>query len=667
MESPDPRMRPGSGESITKLLALGTLYAAICFTSWAWGTGAQWALLAFRALGLAALGFVAVELWAGVPVRSKWTSRAAWSVIAFLVVSVLSGLVSIDRGKSLEAMLNLLALIGLFLAAALFVRGSRRLRSVALVQVAAALPVAAIGIAQYLRPDLLPAPNSYPGRALGPFGQPNRLGGYLIAVIPIAVALAFTSPDRWLRAALCLSILLLTTCLIVTFSRGAWIGLLASLVVLAAAAFRWPALAPRGAMLATVGACLVLPALLLLPSILARLAPKPHAAAAWNLPFDPEREGSGAMREAIWSGAIRAAEARPVLGFGVGTFREAFDRMKGDRMKRLEAEGTRTADNAHNQYLELLSERGVLGLAAFLVLVVVGLAAGGALAGAPGGGATRWLAVGFMAAVAALLAHGAFDLNLSLVPHQTLLYADLGVLAAVAPGTAGRVRRSRVAGILAGVLVLSGLGLAGTSFAASRDAEAGALRAAEGQPARAAEAWRAATRLSPWNDAYSLGLAHAEEAAARQGGVAHLHRAEAAYRSAIRANGSDPVTREELARLYLSHPEVWGAAGVSAARSELETALAQNPYYAEIRNDLGVALLRSGDRAGAEQAFRRAAEGRPGFVDPLLNLAAMSIDAGRTAEARDWVRRALRRDPQSDRARALAAEVGLEAGGPSGD
>jgi putative inorganic carbon (HCO3(-)) transporter len=666
MESPDPRMRSGSGESITKLLALGTLYAAICFTSWAWGTGAPWALLAFRAFGLAALGLVALELWTGVPVPGRWAGRAAWSMIAFLVVSVLSGLVSIDRGKSLEAMLNLLALIGLFLAAALFVRGSRRLRSVALVQVVAALPVAVIGIAQYLRPDLLPASNSYPGRALGPFGQPNRLGGYLIAVIPIAVALAFTSPDRWLRAALCLGILLLTTCLILTFSRGAWIGLLASLVVLAAAAFRWPALAPRGAMLATVGVCLLLPALLLLPSILARLAPKPNAA-AWNLPFDPEREGSGAMREAIWSGAIRAAEARPVLGFGVGTFREAFDRMKDDRMKRLEAEGTRTADNAHNQYLELLSERGVLGLAAFLVLAVVGLAAAAALAGAAGGGAARWLAVGLMAAVAALLVHGAFDLNLSLVPHQTLFYADLGVLAAAAPGTARRVRRSRIAGVLAGVLVLSGLGLSSTSFAAARDAEAGALRAAEGQPARAAEAWRAATRLSPWNDTYSVGLAHAEEAAAREGGMERLHRAEAAYRSAIRANGSDPVTREELARLYLSHPEVWGAAGVSAARTELETALAQNPYYAEIRNDLGVALLRSGDRAGAEQAFRRAAEGRPGFVDPLLNLAAMSIDAGRPAEARDWVRQALRRDPQSDRARTLAAELGLEPGSLSGN
>jgi putative inorganic carbon (HCO3(-)) transporter len=351
MESPDPIGRSGFGESMMMLLALGTLYAAIGFTPWAWGTGVPWALFAFRALGLTALGVVALEHSRGMLVRSVWVRRAVWSVLALVAVSALSAVVSVHRGKSLEAMLNLLAISGLFLAAAMFVRGSRRLRSVAVVQVLAALPVAVIGLAQYFRPDLLPATNSYPGRALGPFGQPNRLGGYLVAVIPLAVALAITTPDRWLRAAFCLGVFLLTMCLVLTFSRGAWIGLLASFVVLAAAYFRWPALAPRGVTLAITGACLVLPALLFLPSILARIAPRPHAATAWNLPFDPEREGSGAMRRAIWSGALQAASARPVLGYGIGTFREAFDLKKSDRMKRLEAEGTRTADNAHNQWV----------------------------------------------------------------------------------------------------------------------------------------------------------------------------------------------------------------------------------------------------------------------------------------------------------------------------
>ena len=659
MESPDRRKRSASGESKSELLALCTLYAAIGFTPWAWGTGLPWAQFVFRVLGLLALCVVALGLRSGGPVRSAWMSRAAWSMVALLGVSLLSAALSIHRGKSLEAMLDLLAISGLFLVAVLYSRGARRLRGLALMQVIAAVPVAVIGLAQYFRPELLPASNSYPGRALGPFGQPNRLGGYLIAAIPVALALALATQDRLLRAVFLLAVAALTMCLVVTFSRGAWIGFAAALVVLAAGLLRWPALLPRGATLFAAAACVVVPALLFLPSILARLAPKPTESTAWNLAYDPEREGSGAMRREIWAGALAAAAARPVAGFGVGTFREAFDRMKGERMKRLEAEGTRTADHAHNEYLNLLVERGALGLAAFLAVALIGLAAAFAALQAGGGpAASRWLVLGFAGAVVALLAHATLDLNLVLAPHTTLLYADLGLLAASAPAPERASRRSAWRAAVGVVAAVAGLGAATMSYAASRDAGAAARALGGNQPGRAAALLTQACRLAPWNDTHAVSLAHAEEfLAARVSLPAPLRDAEAAYRHAIAVNGSDPVTRQELARLYLAHGDVFGDRGVVEARAELERALAQNPYYAEIRNDLGVALLQTGDRAGAERAFRLAAQGRRDFVDPLVNLAALALQSGDETAARGWIGQALERAPHSARALRMAASL----------
>src|SRR5262249_52225470 len=143
----------------------------------------------------------------------------------------------------------------------------------------------------------------------------------------------------------------LVFCLVVTYSRGAWLGLAAGLLALAAALLRWPELLPKPALLLASFACLAVPVLILLPSIIARVQSRPSAVPAWNLPIDPEREGSGAMRRAIWSGALDAALRRPVLGNGIGAFREAFDRAKSPTMKQLEAEGGRTADQAHNHYL----------------------------------------------------------------------------------------------------------------------------------------------------------------------------------------------------------------------------------------------------------------------------------------------------------------------------
>ncbi|HEU4723732.1 MAG TPA: tetratricopeptide repeat protein, partial [Candidatus Eisenbacteria bacterium] len=146
-----------------------------------------------------------------------------------------------------------------------------------------------------------------------------------------------------------------------------------------------------------------------------------------------------------------------------------------------------------------------------------------------------------------------------------------------------------------------------------------------------------------------------------------LLRAETAYKRAVALNASDPVTKHELARLYLGHEARFGDAGRARAVALLNAALAQNPHYAEIRNDLGVARLRGGDRAGAIREFRRAAEGRAAFVDPLVNLAALALEDGDRAAAASWTRRALERNPGSVPARAMASDLGLSGAGSAGN
>src|SRR5258706_4692219 len=113
------------------LLALITLVAAIGFTPWAWGAGVPWAQFAFRILGLTALGSVSLEHSRNPSARSVWEARATRAMLVVVLVSALSAAFSIHRGKSLEAMLNLLAITGLFLAAASSVRGAGMLRAIA--------------------------------------------------------------------------------------------------------------------------------------------------------------------------------------------------------------------------------------------------------------------------------------------------------------------------------------------------------------------------------------------------------------------------------------------------------------------------------------------------------------------------------------------------------
>jgi O-antigen ligase len=636
---------------------LAALTAAFLLTPWAWGTAAPPAQFVFRLLGLTALFFVSLGAARGAYSCGAWQARVASCWTLFLLLSAASGALSIHRGRSLELLLNLLAFAGLFHVGAAVVRGERRLRVVAVAVLLAALPVAALGVLQFFRPEFLPAGSSYGNRVLGSFGQPNRLGGYLAGVIPVAVGLSLAASGRAARWALSAAIFCLTLCLLATYSRGAWIGLAAGLLALAAALASRRELQPRRWTLAASLACLALPVLFLLPSVLSRVGSGPAPAAGWSLPFDPERQGSGAMRLAIWSGSMRAASHRPVLGSGPGTFQQAYDLHKDATLKRLEAEGGRTADHAHNHYLELLVEGGFLGLIAFVATAALSLAAAAAALRRRSPARERVLVAGFAASAVALLANGALDYNLSLIPHAVLLFAILGILAA-APGATGAPARFPRAGLAGAAVALLAVGAALASYGAARWADAATREARRGRPDLAARNYAAASRLAPWNDGHAI--AHAAQAARlaeRGGGAAALREAEAAYRRAIRVNASDPVTRHELARLYLAHREVWGDAGVREAKVQLTAALAQNPYYAEIRNDLGVAQLWSGDRVAAVDTFRRATDGRRNFVDPLLNLASLALESGDAAEARAWVRQALERDPTSLRARDLQARL----------
>ena len=69
------------------------------------------------------------------------------------------------------------------------------------------------------------------GRVVSTFANPNVLGEYLILVIPITVALAITAKSVKERFAFACGAAFDVFCLVLTWSRGAWLGFAVSTVV----------------------------------------------------------------------------------------------------------------------------------------------------------------------------------------------------------------------------------------------------------------------------------------------------------------------------------------------------------------------------------------------------------------------------------------------------
>ncbi|HEY6328361.1 MAG TPA: O-antigen ligase family protein [Blastocatellia bacterium] len=115
----------------------------------------------------------------------------------------------------------------------------------------------------------------------------------------------------------------------------------------------------------------------------------------------------------IWRDTVAMIEARPILGFGLGAFATAYPIYS-------RSDGTIAVDRAHNDYLQIVADCGVLG--AGLVIWFVFLMARAIFRGITS--RDRMLAgfaLGGGAGVFALAVHSIFDFNLQ-VPSNALLF-----------------------------------------------------------------------------------------------------------------------------------------------------------------------------------------------------------------------------------------------------
>jgi putative inorganic carbon (HCO3(-)) transporter len=259
-------------------------------------------------------------------------------------------------------------------------------------------------------------------RLAGPIGEKNRYAQIMLMLVPIGF-MAFVAEKRLvLRLAALGSAALTAIAMALTFSRGAAVA--AGVVLLAMVVLRYIRLRYLVAALGIAAVVLVA-----VPQYADRVLTLGSVASL----LSEDTAGSGADNSLLSRAtenltAINVFADHPLVGVGPGQFSEYY-RQYSDEI----GISVRAQDReAHNLYLGLAAEAGSLGLAAFLVAVVVTLvglarARRAALATRPDLAA---LATGFLLAIIAYLASGVF-LHLSYARYFWLMLALGGVAAIV--------------------------------------------------------------------------------------------------------------------------------------------------------------------------------------------------------------------------------------------
>jgi putative inorganic carbon (HCO3(-)) transporter len=248
-------------------------------------------------------------------------------------------------------------------------------------------------------------------RITGPFAQSTTFGRYLMFLLIFGVALYRYLSGR-ARAALAVLLGLSFVLLLLTNTRSAILGVAIGLVVVAV-------LQRSGRMLVALALTTVL-GLALLPAVGDRFAQLADARAVGGAPTG----NTLAWRFGYWTEIMSLANRNPVTGIG-------------PNMTQFQTE---EAKKPHNDFLRAYVETGVVGLAAYVAMVVLLLLSGlRALRRAPPGTLQRGVAAGFAGCAVAFVSVSAASNVVSSV--ATLWY--LMAFAAVAGAPAARAAPAR--------------------------------------------------------------------------------------------------------------------------------------------------------------------------------------------------------------------------------
>ncbi|EDX83978.1 O-Antigen Polymerase family [Synechococcus sp. PCC 7335] len=409
--------------------------------SWllAWGDGIAWvfvaALIALAPyVSTTLIGWLLLAsagLWFLLTVSDQaegWLTPLHIGVVAYWGAMVLATALSPVKMAALSGLIKLTLNVLLFMLTARILRIKELRSGIILVYLATATIVSVYGLRQWffgaeaLATWVDPESNlSGATRVYSYLRNPNLLAGYLMPAVGFG-AMAVFAWKRWLPKLLAAVVTVVSSgCLVLTLSRGGWLGFLAMAFVMILLLIFWgkslfsPFWRRWALPLLLVGSMvMVAAAVVMVPPVRERVMSI----------FAMRSDSSNNFRLNVYAAVFEMIQARPVVGIGPGN--EAFNQVYP-----LYQRTGYTALSAYSIYFETLVEGGVVAGLALLWMLVLAFQQGWSHLRQLRQNLEKegyWL-IGAIASMVGLLVQGAFDTVWYRPQISTLWWLLLGIVA----------------------------------------------------------------------------------------------------------------------------------------------------------------------------------------------------------------------------------------------
>jgi putative inorganic carbon (HCO3(-)) transporter len=210
--------------------------------------------------------------------------------------------------------------------------------------------------------------NDMEGRAIWNqlYGNPNDLGAIALLQLSMAVTLLESEPKGWVRWSAVLGVILIPMLILMTQSRGVFLGLLVFIAITLVGQRR------RLRLVFRIGVIALLLAAIAPAGVWDRVGTLRHATSTTTLDEVDGAAGSARQRYEIWRVGWKIVQDHPLTGVGLGAYGPNHEQYALRPQFNPTAQGPR---DSHSLYLKVLAETGYPGLLLYLGMLLTVLIA----------------------------------------------------------------------------------------------------------------------------------------------------------------------------------------------------------------------------------------------------------------------------------------------------
>lgn len=587
-------------------------------------------------------GTIAAAGWFWLALRKgQLKKRLLWDLPVFLYLAW--GIVSFIQSpyksmSNVDELIRLFCYTGIYLTASDYLSQSKPLRKSLQLLVSAVTVAILYGILQYFGSDPFAWQGAFGTRMFSTFGNPNFYAAFLVLTAPLILAAFFYRRDLASRIFLGILFLANIISLFLTGSKGGWLGIAGSLVFFTLLMVRY--------IITNKKVKTVLIVITLLGLVISSIG-------VYN--YSKKRFDSILFRLLTWRSTIEMINQHPIIGNGLGTFRLIYPAYRDKVIFRIEGKHQTETQHPENEYFEIASDQGAIGIAIYFWMLFVIIMRGlerikgyrkPVKGSPPEDNYNALYLIGFLAGLIGLLAHNLFCVNLRFVSSGMFLWLFLGIISGPLPVAAEEKgkkpeNKARAYGWLGWLLVIVCSALIVVYirfFIADYRHNIGIYYSKTKMWDAAIEEYQATSRLNPFfvMSRYFLGNVYNDRWAKGDD-----QKALEQYNQVIKMAPNYVMVHYQIGTVYLKQGRYL------ESLEEFQKTLKLDPVYAQTYFRIGMVYSATNQLDLAAENYKKAIELDPAIPDFYVNYGNIFFLNGSLAEAEKNYRLALSLDQNS--------------------